>query len=138
MLEVFIYCCLSFPILAIFRWKRVVKVGPKVQTLGPSLFHECLNPSSFFNQWFCLLEYYLWWEFRQYWTIFGRANAQKPPKKGYFMDAESVRKTLKTFKLITTNVILIRRTTIIIPKLEPKLLSWRNLLGLCNFTRPFI
>ena len=138
MLEVFIYCCLSFPILAIFSWKRVVKVGPKVQTLGPSLFHECLNPSSFFNQWFCLLEYYLWWEFRQYWTIFGRANAQKPPKKGYFMDAESVRKTLKTFKLITINAILIRRTTIIIPKLEPKLLSWRDLLGLCNFTRPFI
>ena len=136
--EVFICYCLSFPILAIFSWKRVVKVGPKVQTWVRLFSMKAWIPQIFFNQVFCLLEYYLWWEFRQYWTIFGRANAQKPPKKGYFMDAESVRKTLKTFKLITTNAILIRRTTIIIPKLEPKLLSWINLLGLCNFTRPFI
>ena len=49
MAEVFPHYCLSFSISAIFRGKRVVKVGPEVQTLGPSLFHET-----------CLLEYYFW------------------------------------------------------------------------------
>ena len=44
--------CLSFSIAAIFRSKQLVKVGPKVQTLGPSLFHENLNPSSFFQTMF--------------------------------------------------------------------------------------
>ena len=39
MAEVFSYYCLSFSISVIFRWKRVVKVGPKVQTLGRSIFH---------------------------------------------------------------------------------------------------
>ena len=56
----------------------------------------------FFKLCFCLLEYYLWWEFRQCWTLFGRVRAQNPPKKDHFMDAESVRKNLKTFNLTTT------------------------------------
>ena len=34
--EVFPYYCLSFSILVIFKGKHVAKVGPKVQTLGPS------------------------------------------------------------------------------------------------------
>ena len=38
-----------FSILAIFREKWVVKVGPKVLTLGPSSFHENSNPSIFFQ-----------------------------------------------------------------------------------------
>ena len=69
MAEDFPHYCLSFLNLAIFRGKRVVKVGLKVQILGPSLFHENSNPSIFFKQCFCLLDYYFWWEFRQYWTI---------------------------------------------------------------------
>ena len=60
MAEVFPHFCLSFSILAIFREKRVVKVGPKVQTLDPFLFHENLSPSMFFRTMLCLLEYYLW------------------------------------------------------------------------------
>ena len=36
--EVFPHYCLSFSIVAIFREKRVVKVGLKVQTLGPIFF----------------------------------------------------------------------------------------------------
>ena len=36
--EVFPHYCLSFSIVAIFRKKRVVKVGLKVQTLGPIFF----------------------------------------------------------------------------------------------------
>ena len=39
-------------------------------------------------------------------------RAQKPPKKGYFVDAESVRKTLEIFNLTTTNVILMKLITI--------------------------
>ena len=60
----------------------MVKVGRKVQTLGPSLVHKNLNPSNFFQTMF----------------LFPRVlPLVKPPKKGYFMDAESVRKTLKIF-----------------------------------------
>ena len=110
--EVFPHCYLSFSILAIFRETRVVKVGLKVQTLGPFFFYESSNPSNFFKQCFCLLEYKLWWEFRQCWTIFGRVRAPNPSKKGHFMDAESVRKSLKTFSLTTTTAILIKLTTI--------------------------
>ena len=39
-------------------------------------------------------------------------RAQKPPKKGYFVDAESVRKTLEIFSLTTANAILMKLTTI--------------------------
>ena len=52
MAEVSPHYGLSFSISVIFKGKRVVKVGPKVQTLGPSLFHENLNPSSFFQTMF--------------------------------------------------------------------------------------
>ena len=58
--EAFCHDCLSFSISAIFKGKRVVKVEPKVQTLGPSLFYENSNPSNFFKQWFCLPKYCLW------------------------------------------------------------------------------
>ena len=43
---------------------------------------------------------------------FGRVRAQKRPKKGHFVDAESVRKTLKNFNLATTNAIRMKLTTI--------------------------
>ena len=49
MAEGFFHHCLSFSISVIFRGKRVVKVGPKVQTLVPSLFHKNSNPSNFFQ-----------------------------------------------------------------------------------------
>ena len=82
MAEVFFHYSLSLSISAIFRGKRVIKVGPKVKILGSSLFHENLNPSNFFEQSLCLLEYCLWWEFRQYYVISGGVRAQKPPKNG--------------------------------------------------------
>ena len=99
MVEVFPCYCLSFSISTIFRGKRVVKVRPKVQILGPSLFHENSNPSNFFKNCFYLLEYYLWWEFGQYWTIFVGVRNQRAPKKGHFVNAESVRDSLKIFNL---------------------------------------
>ena len=43
---------------------------------------------------------------------FWGVRAQKLPKKGHFVDAESVRKTLKNFNLATTNAILMKLTTI--------------------------
>ena len=49
MAEVYPHYCLSFPISAIFRGKRVVKVGQQVQTLGPSLFHQNSNTLNFFE-----------------------------------------------------------------------------------------
>ena len=102
MAEVLPHYCLSFSISAIFRGKRMVKVGRKVQTLGPSLVHKNLNPSNFFQTMF----------------LFPRVlPLVKPPKKGYFMDAESVRKTLKIFNW------------------QPQMLFLWNLPRLCIFIR---
>ena len=42
----------------------------------------------------------------------GGVSAQKPPKKGYFVDAESVRKTLEIFNLTIANAILMKLTTV--------------------------
>ena len=47
--EVFPDCCLFFSILAIFRGKWRVKVGPKMLRFGPSLFHKNSNPSKNFQ-----------------------------------------------------------------------------------------
>ena len=49
MAEVFPHYSLSFSISAMFRGKRVIKVEPKVKTLGLFLFHENSNPSNFFQ-----------------------------------------------------------------------------------------
>ena len=43
---------------------------------------------------------------------FEGVKAQKHPKKGHFVDAESVCKTLKNLNLATTNAILMKLTTI--------------------------
>ena len=75
-------------------------------------FMETRILQPFFKQCCCLLEYYLWWGCGQYWTIFWRIRTQKPPKKGYFIDAESKRKTLKTFSSAITKTILMKLTTI--------------------------
>ena len=80
--DVFPHYSLSFSISVTFRGKWVIKVGPKMKILGLSLFHENSNPSNLFQQCFCLLKYYLWWDFWQYCIIFGGVRAQKPPKKG--------------------------------------------------------
>ena len=84
----------------------------KVLTLGQSLFHKNSNPSKTsksFNNCLCLLEYYLWWEFRQYRTIFGGSRARKPPKKAILW---MLNWHAKLFNLTTTNAILMKFTTI--------------------------
>ena len=55
MAEVFPDYCLLFSISAIFRGKRRVKVESKVLTLAHFSILQ-----KFFEQCFCLLEYYLW------------------------------------------------------------------------------
>ena len=60
----------------------------------------------FLKECFCLLEYYLWWEFLQYHIIFGGVRAQNLPKRAV------VRKTLRTSNLTTTNAIVMKLTTI--------------------------
>ena len=52
---------------------------------------------------------------------FGGVRAQKLPIKDHFVDTESVRKTLKNFKLATTNAILMKITMIsIFTECKPK------------------
>ena len=62
-------------------------------------------------------------------------RAQKPPKKGSFVDAESVRKILETFNLKITNAILMKLTTIMYlhESVDPKALRARNSFFLAYF-----
>ena len=91
----------------------MAKVGLKVQTLGPSLFYENSNYSHFFQTMFLLARVLPLVRISEYWTIFGGVRAQNTPKKNHFMDAKSLRKTLKLFNLTTTNSVLMKLTTII-------------------------
>ena len=52
MTEGFPHYCLPFSVTIIFRRERVVIARPKVQILGPSLFHENTNPLIFFRTMF--------------------------------------------------------------------------------------
>ena len=58
----------------------------------------------------------------------GGVRAQKPPKKGYFVDAESVCKIFEIFNLTTTNAILMKLTTIMClhESVNQKVLRARN------------
>ena len=55
---------------------------------------------------------YRWLKFQQTWAIFGGEMAQKPPRRGHFMDAASPRKHLKIYNLTATNATLIKLTII--------------------------
>ena len=101
-----------FSILAIFRRERGTKVGPKVLTLRRSVFHKYLNPSKNFQTLFLFARVLPLVRISVILEHIGEVRAQKPPKKGYFLDAESVRKTLEIFNLTTTNAILMKLTTI--------------------------
>ena len=99
----------SFPFRPSSGRKGGSKLDQKCSTIGAS-FKKTRILQKIFKQWFCLLEYYLWWEFWKYWTIFFwggwvGARGQKPFKKGHFMYAESVRNTLKIFSLSTANLL---------------------------------
>ena len=55
---------------------------------------------------------YLLSKFQQTRAIFGGEKAQKPPKRGHFMDAASPQKHLKIYNLTTTNATLMKITII--------------------------
>ena len=61
----------------------------------PSIQAKIQNFEGFFKHWFCLIGGYLWSKCQQDWAIFGKVRAQeKPQKRGHFMDAESIQKSL--------------------------------------------
>ena len=70
-------------------------------------------------------------------------RAQKPLKKGHFVDAELVRKTLKNVNLTTTNAILMKLSTIMYlhegvnrKTLEAKSsVSWRNVYEFLDYIK---
>ena len=68
--EVFHRYCLPFSISTIFEKNEQSKLNEKSK-LWVRPFMKTRILQIFFKQCFCLLEYYRWWEFRQYWTIFG-------------------------------------------------------------------
>ena len=106
--EVCPHCFLSFSILAIFREKRVVKVGLKVKTLGQFLFYENSNLLNFFQTMLLLARVLPLVRILEMLDHIWGNKGQNPPEKGHFMNAESVRKSLKTFDLTTTTAILVK------------------------------
>ena len=74
----------------------------------------------FLKHCFCFLNTACGENISKIWKFWGGIRAQNLPKKGHFMDAESVQKTLKIYNLTIKNAMLIKLTT------------------LCIFMRPFI
>ena len=97
MADFFPHYYLFFTILAIFRRKRGVKVGPKVLTLGPPRFHKYSNPSKISQTVFLFARVLPLVRMLAILNHIVGVRAQKSLKKGYFVDAESVRKTLWKF-----------------------------------------
>ena len=81
-------------------------------TLGPSLFHKYSNPSKKFQTVFFFARVLPLVRLLAILDHIGGVKTQKTSNKGYFLDAESVRKTLEIFNLTTTNAILMKLTTI--------------------------
>ena len=113
MAEVFPHYCLFFSILTIFRRKRGLKAGPKVLTSDPSVFHKYSNPSKNFQTVFLFPRVLPLVGISPILDYIGGIRAQKPPKKGYFVDAELLSKILEMFNLTTANPILNKLTTIV-------------------------
>ena len=76
-------------------------------TLGPSLFHKYSNPSKNFQTVFLFARVLPLVKNSAILDHVGGVRAQKPPKKDYFVDAESVR-----ICDTDTNAILMKLTTI--------------------------
>ena len=71
--------------------KQAIKVGSKVLTLGPSLFHKNSNRLKNFQTMFLFARVLPLLICRA--IFWGRVRTQKPPRKGHYMDAELVSKT---------------------------------------------
>ena len=103
---------LFFILFVHLQEKTGVKVGPKMLTLGPSLFHKYLNFSKIFQTVSLFVEVLPLVRISAVLDHIRGVRAQKPPKKDYFEDAESVRKTYEIFNLTIPNAIPMKLTTI--------------------------
>ena len=111
MVEVFRSTAYFF-ILTIIRRKRGVKLGRKVLTLSPSLFHKYSNPSKKFQTVFLFARVLPLLRISAILDHIWRVRTQKTSQKGQFRGCWTVRKILDIFNLTTTNAILIKLTTI--------------------------
>ena len=82
-------------------------------TLDPSVFHKYSNPSKNSQTVFLLARVVPLVRISAILDYTGGVRAQKPPKKGYFVDDEWLSKMLKSFNLTTANPILNKLTTIV-------------------------
>ena len=112
MAVVFPHYCLSFSILAIFRGKRMVKVGPKVQTLCTSLFHENSNPSNVFQTNFLFARVLPLGRVVAILKHIWGSKSPKTSQKGPFHGCWNFTENFETFKLTIANAILMKLTMI--------------------------
>ena len=89
------------------KWTKIMNFGYVSFPLRHLILKDC------FETIFVLWKTYLWLKFQQTRAIFAWERAQKPLKRGHFMDALLPRKHLKIYNLTTTNVALTKLTTII-------------------------
>ena len=88
------------------KWTKTINFGYVLFLLKQLILKDCSETV------FVLWKMYLWLKFQQTRVIFAGERAQKPPKRGHFMDAASPRKHLKIYNLTTTNATLMKLTTI--------------------------
>ena len=88
------------------QWTETINFGYNLFPLKLLILKDCLETV------FVLWNTYLWSKFQQTWVIFVGERAQKPAKRGHFMDAASPQKYLKISNLTTTNATLMKLTTI--------------------------
>ena len=79
-------------------------------TLGPSPFHKYSHPSKNFPSVFLFARVLPLVTILAILDCTGGVRAQKPPKNGYFVNAELVRKTLEILNLTSTNALRIRNS----------------------------
>ena len=88
------------------KWTKTINFGYVSFLLKHLILKDCSETV------FVLWKTYLWSKFQQTRVIFGGERAQKPPKRGHFMDAASPQKHLKIYNLTTTNTKLMKLITI--------------------------
>ena len=112
MADLFPYYYLFFLISVIFRWTREAEVGPKVQTLGLSHFHENLNPSKSFQRMLLFARVLPLVRISAKCDQIWGSKYPKTFQKALLHKCSIGTKTLKIYNLIIPNVILMKLTTI--------------------------
>ena len=104
-----------------YLWFSSGTLSPKMELncklCVSSIYTKVQNFEGFFKHWDCLIGDYLWSKFQQDWAIFGKVRAQKTLKRGHFMDAKSIQKSLTS---------------------QPQMLYWWNLPQVYILIRSFI